>query len=256
MPEGEGANPASDASAGWTAFGASDVGLVRARNEDAFAVDLELGCYLVADGLGGHRGGDVASALARDSVLESLRRDTPARGDVEDALERAVRAGNTAILEASRQQPSLAGMGTTLSMLWLEGADNAFAAHVGDSRIYGLHETAMTLLTEDHTVGMELVRAGMMTIERAERSAVWHQLTRAVGLDERVAVDVFAVAPANAFLLCSDGLTGMVDDDTIERLLRAHAPDPEAACAALVDAAIANGGDDNVSVVVLYGGAG
>ena len=249
-----------ESGAGWSAFGATDVGLVRARNEDAFAVDAELGCYLVADGLGGHPGGDVASALARDAVLDVLgrQRNALAAGEAAGVLEDAIGAANASILGTGRADVSLEGMGTTLSVLWLGAAARGYIAHVGDSRIYRLDRAGLTQLTEDHTLGMELVRARAMTLEEAEQSSAWHQLTRAVGLHNELSVDGFPVevAGADALLLCTDGLTGMVGDGEIARLLRANKPDPGTACEALIGAALRNGGHDNVTVVVLYPRAG
>lgn len=241
---------------GWRAFGTTDVGLVRVRNEDAFAVDDDIGCYLVADGLGGPPGGDVASAMARDIVLDTLRRNRESLADdAAKVLDRAVRAANAAILHASRDDPARTGMGTTLSILWLGGdAGPGWVAQVGDSRVYRRDARRLAQITEDHTVAMESVRAGLMTLEEARVSPRWHVLTRAVGIDAEAEVDIFATdtGDADAYLLCSDGLTGMVDDGEIDDLLRASAPDPRAACAALVDAAVVNGGRDNITVVVIY----
>lgn len=243
------------ATAGWHGFGATDTGLVRARNEDAFAADDDLACYLVADGLGGHSGGGVASALARDRVLDRLgeERDALSAGRAGGALESAVLAANAAVRNAAAADTSLAGMGTTLSILWA-GAGQGWIAHVGDSRVYRLDSRGLAQITEDHTIAMQLVRERALTLAEARESWLWNQLTRAVGIDEDLAPDVFAVdtTDAEAFLLCSDGLTGMVADAAIERLLRDHAGAPEAACAALVDAAVRAGGDDNVTVVVLF----
>ncbi|MEE8274032.1 MAG: protein phosphatase 2C domain-containing protein [Alphaproteobacteria bacterium] len=240
---------------GWIAFGTTDIGLLRERNEDAYALDGALGCYLVADGMGGHRGGDVASATARDAALNTLRAgaerlaDDPAAG-----LARAICAANAAVHHAAGRDPALHGMGTTLSLLWLGDDGEAAAAHVGDSRIYRLDGERLTQITVDHTQAEALVGAGYMTREEARHSPAGHMLTRGVGLDAGVEVDAFAVdaAAAHAFLLCSDGLTGMVADDAIASILRGHAGDPAAACEALIDAAITGGGHDNVTVVVVY----
>ncbi len=238
----------------WAGAGNTDIGLVRARNEDTYAVDDALGVYLVADGLGGHHGGNVASALAHDAVLATLQ---DGRGGLPDAapalLEAAVRHANDRIRYRAESDPSLDGMGTTLTLLWLGDDAHGHAAHVGDSRLYRLDGARVTQISDDHTLAMELVRAGDMTLEEAEHSLAWHRLTRAVGLDARLDVDVFAVdaAGADAFLLCSDGLTGMVGDDDIARLMRAALPDPRAVGEALIDAALAAGGHDNVTVVVV-----
>jgi len=237
----------------WTAFGASDIGRVRARNEDAFAVEDDLGLYLVADGMGGHAGGAVASGLARDAVGEYLRRADRDATPTRDLITRAVAAANAAVRVRAMREPGLSGMGTTLSALWLppESAGGA-VAHVGDSRVYGLGlDGVLAQLSDDHSEAMERVRAGAISLDRARRSAGWNWLTRAVGIDERIEADIFPVAGQRAYLLCSDGLTGMVDDVEIGRLLRLN-DDPRAACEALIEAAIAAGGDDNVTVVVVH----
>ncbi len=238
----------------WTAAGNTDIGLVRARNEDAYAVDDALGVYLVADGLGGHQGGNVASALARDAVLATLHEGRERLPDDAPALlDEAVRSANDRIRHRAESDPSLHGMGTTLTLLWLEDDAHGFAAHVGDSRLYRLDDRRLTQISDDHTAAMEMVRAGVMTLADAEHSFAWHRLTRAVGLDARLDVDVFPVdaAGADAFLLCSDGLTGMVGDDDIARLVRGALPDARDVGEALIDAALAAGGNDNVTVVVV-----
>jgi protein phosphatase len=241
---------------GWNAFGTTDVGLVRARNEDAFAVDDDIGCYLVADGLGGSPGGDVASAMARDIVLDTLRRNRGSLADdAANVLGRAVRAANAAILYVSSHDPTLTGMGTTLSVLWLgANAGQGWIAQIGDSRVYRHDAKGLTQITEDHTFAMASVRAGLINLEEARISPGWHALTRAVGVDAEVEADIIATdtGDTDAYLLCSDGLTGMVDDGEIDRLLSAHASDPRAACEALINAAVFNGGRDNVTVVVAY----
>ena len=252
----------------WLTAGSTDIGFVRRRNEDSFAADDALGCYLVADGLGGHAAGDVASRVARDAVLNSLRgADIPSgvdrvaifeRADRTAILGRAVRGANAAVRYAARESPELTGMGSTLSVLWRAPGGAGFAlAHVGDSRIYRLDAVGvpgLACITDDHSAAMEMVREGAMTLDEAENSALWNQLTRAVGLDEDVEVDAFDVdgSEAEAFLLCTDGLTGMIGDREIERILRDKSPDPRAACEALIGAAIGEGGHDNITVVVLY----
>ena len=239
----------------WIAHGLSDIGFLRERNEDAFAVDAGLGCYLVADGLGGHRGGEVASRLARDTVLAVLAE----AGDATDAgavLAGAMDAANSAIRRAAEADPALLGMGTTLSLLWLppSGKENrGWIAHAGDSRVYRLGAEGLIQLTDDHNLAGEMVRAGAMTPARAEGSLLASRLTRAVGIDAVLEADVFAleVADAEAFLLCSDGLNGMVGHGAIAETMRARADDPRAACEALVAAALAAGGRDNVTVVAV-----
>ncbi len=238
----------------WAGAGNTDIGLVRARNEDAYGLDDALGVYLVADGLGGHQGGNVASALAHDAVLATLQEGHGGPPDAVPALlEAAVRHANDRIRYRAESDPSLHGMGTTLTLLWLGDDVHGHAAHVGDSRLYRLDGGRLTQISDDHTLAMEMVRAGDMALAEAEHSFAWHRLTRAVGLDARLEVDVCPIdaAGADAFLLCSDGLTGMVADDEIARLMGGALPDPRFAGEALIDAALAAGGNDNVTVVVV-----
>ncbi|MCH7928975.1 MAG: serine/threonine-protein phosphatase, partial [Proteobacteria bacterium] len=196
---------------GWAAWGLSDTGYVRERNEDAFAVDAGLGCYLVADGLGGHRGGEVASRLARDTVLAALA-EAGAAADAGAVLAGAMDAANSAIRRAAEADPALLGMATTVSLLWLppwDGEGRGWVAHAGDSRVYRLGQGGLIQLTDDHNRAGEMVRAGAMTPARAERSLLSHGITRAAGIDAALEADVFALgtADAEAFLLCSDGLS-------------------------------------------------
>ncbi len=240
----------------WAVAAASETGWVRRRNEDAFAVEPALGVFLVADGLGGHAAGDVASRTARDAALNRLRAEgAPDAERAEAALARAVDAANRAVRAAAAREPALHGMGTTLSVLWLDaaGARGAFA-HVGDSRIYRLDADGLRQITDDHTVAMERARAGLIDAEAARLGPGWHRLTRAVGLFDSLAVDAaaFDCAAAEGFLLCTDGLTDMLDDRAIAKALRDAAPDAEAAARGLIDGALAAGGVDNVTVVVLF----
>lgn len=239
----------------WAAAAASEIGWVRRRNEDAFALAPERGVFLVADGLGGHAAGDVASRTARDAALNRLRAEDALDAErAEAALARAVEAANRAVRAAARS-PACYGMGTTLSILWLDaaGARGAFA-HVGDSRIYRLDGDGLRQITDDHTVAMERVRAGLIDAEAARLGPGWNRLTRAVGLYDALAVDAaaFDCAAAEGFLLCTDGLTDMLDDAAIAKALRAAAPDPEAALKRLIDGALAAGGVDNVTAIVLF----
>jgi protein phosphatase len=218
---------------------ATDIGLVRERNEDGYLVRPPL--FAVADGMGGHRGGEVASRLA----LETLERP----GDA--PLAERVREANRVVYERSMLDRSVAGMGTTLTAAVLEG-DRLRLAHVGDSRAYLLREGRLERLTEDHTMVHQMVRQGRLT----EEEAAWHPyrsvLTRALGTEPDVPVDeaVVQVRPGDRVLLCTDGLTSMVEEARIGEVLRTT-PDPQEAADRLVEAAIAAGGLDNVTVVVL-----
>jgi serine/threonine protein phosphatase PrpC len=224
----------------------TDVGRVREGNEDSYMVHEPL--YAVADGMGGHQGGEVASKLALETLgrlaLEDSRDTAPNLAD-------AVREANRAVLDKASTDPGLHGMGTTLTAV-VAGGNRVFLAHVGDSRAYLLRDGHMDQLTEDHTVVEGLVREGRLTRQEAEIHPQRSILTRALGVDGEVEVEEKSqdVREGDRILLCSDGLTGMVPEQEIERIL-AELEDPQRAAEALVDAANDAGGQDNITAVVL-----
>jgi serine/threonine protein phosphatase PrpC len=224
----------------------SDVGRVREGNEDSYMVDEPL--YAVADGMGGHQGGEVASKLALEILGRLTLEDS---GDTAPNLADAVREANRAVLDKASTDPGLHGMGTTLTAL-VAGGNRVFLAHVGDSRAYLLRDGRMEQLTEDHTVVEGLVQEGRLTRQEAEIHPQRSILTRALGVDGDVEVDERSqeVREGDRILLCSDGLTGMVPEQEIERVL-AELEDPQRAADVLVDAANDAGGQDNITAVVL-----
>lgn len=234
---------------GWNAVGRSHLGYVRARNEDHFVISAELGLCAVADGLGGGPAGDVASKLACETLLSAIGEGaTAARAG--DTLALAFAAADRVVGDRKLNDPSLRGMGTTLSAVWFRDptADAVRIAHVGDSRIYVLRPAGLEQITRDDTVAMDMVRQGHMTLAEAKRSVHWHRLFRSI--NGRRAIPLVAevrLETATAVLLCSDGLTGMIEDAEIEEIL-GNSGDP---AGALVEAALRNGGKDNVTVVVL-----
>jgi serine/threonine protein phosphatase PrpC len=221
---------------------ATDIGLVREGNEDAYLAEDPL--FAVADGMGGHRGGEVASRLALET-LESLFK----RG--EGALPEQVQEANRAVFERSSSDRAVAGMGTTLTAAVVED-DRVRLAHVGDSRAYLLRDGELRMLTEDHTLVHRMVQQGEITEAEAERHPQRSVVTRALGVELSVPVDevVVDLRPGDRLLICSDGLTSMVDDGSIARVL-VDVLDPQLAAEALVRAANEAGGVDNVTVVVL-----
>jgi protein phosphatase len=229
----------------------SDQGRRRPANEDSFALAPEVGLFLVADGMGGHRAGQVASGLAARAAVGTLRslRDEPC--SPAEKLRACVTAANDEILASSRVKPELAGMGTTLVALLAEG-DRVALAHVGDSRAYRIRGGRIERLTDDHTLVGELVRRGELPPSAAGFHPHRHVLTRALGVRRTVAPDLLELAPqpGDVFLLCSDGLTGHVDDAEIAQLVGA-APDLDTACQRLVDLANLRGGEDNITVILL-----
>lgn len=227
------------------AFGArTDVGYTREHNEDSLLVQPPL--YVVCDGMGGHEAGEVASEIA----VRELRAHAPAEPDA-DALGRAVDEANLAIIRAVSEGVGREGMGTTCTAAMLEG-DHLAIAQCGDSRAYLLHNGALQQLTRDHSLVADLIERGEIQPEEA-RTHPWRSyITRALGLDPRIHADLYelSVDAGDRLMLCSDGLYSLVEDAQICRIMAAHA-DPQAAANALVDAALAAGGNDNVSVIVV-----
>lgn len=225
----------------------TDVGRVRQGNEDSYL--LEEPVYAVADGMGGHIAGDVASATAVDVISDGLRTSPPADGP---ALADLVGRANDAIWEKARSDQSLRGMGTTCTLLMIDD-DIAHIAHVGDSRAYLLRDGTLRQLTEDHTLVERMVREHRLSAEEAANHPQRNIITRALGIDAHVQVDVLQerLAEGDRILLTSDGLTSMVEPPEIEAVLREQ-DDPQSAADRLVEMANAAGGEDNVTVLVLH----
>lgn len=223
---------------------ATDLGKVREGNEDSYLVDPPLLLYAVADGMGGHRGGEVASQLALETVESLARAGT-------GTLSEQVHEANRVVFERSQRDRRVTGMGTTLTAAQIvNGA--AHLAHVGDSRGYLLRAGAFRQLTEDHTLVNRMVKAGEISTDEADVHPHRNVLTRALGTEPDVQVDVSEVAlmDGDRFLLCSDGLFGMVTEDQIQAILETE-PDPQHAADRLVRAANRAGGVDNITALVL-----
>lgn len=235
----------------------TDCGRVRANNEDAVATLPARGLALLADGMGGYNAGEVASSMAVNLVQESMGRwlegaPPPVQTtDVRQALDACVQDANLAILDASINQPQYAGMGTTLVAAVFVG-DRLVLGHIGDSRCYRLRHGNFQQITRDHSWLQEQLDAGLMTPQEAAVSGARNLVTRALGVDAGMQMEVneFPVEPQDLFLLCSDGLTDMLDDR--ELLLMVTSPIPlEEKARLLIDAANAMGGRDNISVVLV-----
>jgi len=237
-------------------FGMTDVGRRRESNEDAFLEDDALGLYAVADGMGGHAAGEVASRLAIETLLDAVQRTRPGNAtppeEVGRVLREAIEQANRSICSSVEGRDEWRGMGTTLVALVAAGSD-AIIGHVGDSRAYVLRDGSLKRLTSDHSWVNEQVKMGLLTDEDAQRHPYRNIVTRALGNREQVEVDLLreSIRPGDVFLLCSDGLNTMLGDDQIREQLRRHVGDPRSACEALVDAANARGGEDNTTVVVV-----
>jgi protein phosphatase len=226
------------------AASATDQGRVRTNNEDAFLIDDQRALFAVADGMGGHRGGEVASHTAIEALRAAVANGTP----LHDAITRA----NDAVLARAAGDDELTGMGTTLTAVVAVGGRQLLIGHVGDSRAYLLHDGALHRATDDHSLVEELVREGRLTPEQAEAHPQRAIVTRALGVDASVDVDLYTIdiAAGDRVVICSDGLTTMVRERDIERLARTE-PDPQRLAEALVAAANAAGGEDNTTVVVV-----
>lgn len=227
-----------------TTFGSrTDVGCVRDHNEDSLVVAPPL--YVVCDGMGGHAAGEVASEIA----VRVIENRAPAHADVEE-LGRAVEEANLAIIRAAREGRGREGMGTTCTAAILEG-ERLVIAQVGDSRAYLLSKGRLQQLTRDHSLMADLIEAGHITKEEAKVHPQRSVITRALGSDPRMLPDLFEldVNPGDRLLICSDGLTTMLSDEEIAQLL-ARTADPQLCARQLVNAAIAAGGYDNVTVIV------
>jgi len=220
----------------------TDVGRVRPGNEDALLVTDDARLVAVADGMGGHQAGEVASATAIASLLERMEDGDP--------IDAAITAANTAVVTRAAADPALRGMGTTLTAGIVDGAQLVIG-HVGDSRAYLLRAGELRQVTTDHSVIAELIAAGELTEDEALVDPRRAMITRALGIDSTVTVDVMEVAlvPGDRLLLCSDGLTTMVRDPAIAEILSAE-PDRRRAADELVEAANLAGGGDNITVIV------
>lgn len=231
-------------------FGRSDVGKVRSNNEDAFFTTDSDGIFLVADGMGGHKAGEVASSIARDEISSKLTRQDP--GDnVEALIREAFLSANEKVRATASANTDQQGMGCTCVVLMLRD-QNFFVAHVGDSRIYLFRKGQLKQVTRDHSYVEELFIRGLINEEEKKGHPYRNQITRYIGCSSKLEVDITSgpVWNGDVFLLCSDGLTEEVKDDKIEEVF-SKSLDPDATANLLVDEALKNGGKDNVSVVIV-----
>jgi protein phosphatase len=236
----------------------TDVGLKRDINQDAILVDVDLNLYVVADGMGGHKGGEVASALAVEVVQELIkRRMSETRPVPRKILADAYREASSKIFQKSVfENPELMGMGTTMVLLWAY-KDKLYIGNVGDSRAYLFRSpNQLWQLTDDHSLINEQVKAGVITEEEAPHVIGRNVITRSVGFEKEVSVDVLEREPLpdDLYLLCSDGLSGLVGNAQIARIISENPP--EEVIAKFIKAAKEAGGDDNISAILLRAKAG
>lgn len=222
----------------------TDVGLVRKNNQDA--VILGQGLMGVADGMGGHKGGETASAGARDGLYRALEGKKPDRA----VLEAAVKEVNLALWKQQEEDENLSGMGTTLSVLW-PAEDKMLIAHVGDSRVYLMREGVMRQVTKDHSMVADLVRRGLLTEEQAAVHPMRNYITRAVGTEPAIQVDMLALErqEGDRWLVCSDGLHGLVEKEKLQSLM--GETDLEEAADGMMREALDRGGRDNITLVLI-----
>jgi protein phosphatase len=241
----------------------SDVGLVRSSNQDAFALFDDRSVWVVADGMGGHAGGHVASQMAVAAIASysepfGIGPSAQPHSDAATFLRQAVEEANRTIRQEALNRPELTGMGTTVVLLRIihDPAPRAVIAHIGDSRAYLIRNRTLTQLTQDHSWVEEQIRHGRLGPQDAQNHPMRHVLTRALGTEATVAPDVttHALELADQILLCTDGLTKMLDDEQILHVILRTGSSSEATCQALVTEANQRGGQDNTTVLIVRQG--
>lgn len=243
----------------WVGIGRSETGLVRTSNQDAFAAIDRLGLWAVADGMGGHAGGEIAAqtAIASVKAQAELSADllSHGHGTPSGFLTTLITQAQDAILGQAKLEPKLKGMGTTIVLLLIFSTPTptAHVAHLGDSRAYRFRSGTLTPLTRDHTLIEKYIERGILTQESARTHPKRHVLTRALGISSPIRPDItsYPLEQEDLLLLCSDGLTKMLEDDDIRDILTKAKGDPIRACDRLIDESLARGGEDNVTVVVI-----
>ncbi len=241
--------------------GLTDKGLRRDKNEDFFHIDKDIGLFVVADGIGGHRSGEVASKMAVEGLCDYIDNidnrlySTEAQkkySETTNKISTAIMFANDIVYRSSLNKPDLKGMGTTLTVGLLQN-ERLSIAHVGDSRLYLIRANCMEQLTDDHTIVHEQLKSGLITKDEAAKSKMKSVLTRAVGTspEVKVSMDELAVSNGDIILLCTDGLTSMLSDDEIYSTI-ITGREPQSTCSRLVEMAIKNGGNDNITVILIY----
>ena len=239
----------------WKYAADSNIGRVREKNEDALVASPATGVFVVADGMGGHAAGEVASEMASRTValrMEALRSAATA-GEVRQLVLDAIEEANRKIVVDSRNHPGREGMGTTLTALVLRPEGRYVVGHVGDSRMYMSRSGELRRITEDHTYVQQLVNRGRLTEEQARNHPRANLLTRALGTDEVVEVDIYEgdLTPGDRLVLTSDGLTGMISDTTLEEIMGRSDDKPSQIVERLIEAANEGGGKDNITAILI-----
>lgn len=233
----------------------TSTGRVRSGNEDAFGFLPDHGIYVVCDGMGGAAGGEVASRMAVDTVLQRIAAENGAVGNARERIHEAIAEANRAVLERADREPGLFGMGTTLVALMViqPQPGKVLIAHAGDSRCYLFRQGQLSLCTQDHSLVDEQLRLGTMTREEAERSPFRSVITRAIGTQDTVSEEILEMEtePGDLFLLCTDGLTREISEEEIARVLGVG-EDPQRAAERLIEAANEAGGRDNITCLLVH----
>lgn len=229
------------------AVGLTDIGLHRKRNEDSFLIDKKRKLFAVCDGMGGHKGGNVASKLAIDTINEKCDGDLPDAKSLLSSIELA----NQIIWQKGQTDANLTEMGTTVTAAII-GAEYLEVAHVGDSSLYLMHNGNLKKVTHDHTLAQQMVQDGLCAEDETRANSYKHILTRALGVDKEVQIDIYRekISNGDLILLCSDGLTDMLSDTEIESVLIKEEVLQKSA-QDLLEQALKNGGFDNITVVLL-----
>lgn len=227
----------------------TDIGLTRKNNEDQCFVDVKQGLFIVADGMGGHAAGEIASRIAMETVCQSLQ--TTGLVNPQQQLRKSIKKANHAVEQVANDNKAWQGMGTTLTVLLLH-QQQGFLAHVGDSRAYRLQGNQLEQLSADHSLVGEQLRQGLLSAEEARASTLGNILLQAIGITPNLDIcqKQFPLAARERFLLCSDGLTDMITDAEIKQILQGTS-DLNLLCNELVDKAITAGGKDNITVIVV-----
>ena len=230
----------------------SDQGMVRASNEDVCVADGKIDLYLVADGMGGHAAGEVASQITASAVEEIMSEPEP-ETEMEDLLRRAVEYANKRVYETQEQKPECRGMGSTLTVLTFR-EDYYYVAQVGDSRAYLCRDGTLRQLTRDHSVVWSLFENGILSKDDISRHPQKNLITRSIGTHPDVEVDLLmgAAVKGDVYLLCSDGLTDVLSDQDILQIIEDNNGNPEEIGSKLIEEANWGGGPDNVTAVVVY----
>ncbi len=234
------------------AAGISHIGLVREKNEDKYIMDLQQKLFVICDGMGGHKGGKIASAMAAQVIERQYTSNDEQDRSV--ALNAAIIAANQKIWQVGSDNPEYQEMGTTATAAVIED-ERLIVAHVGDSSLFLLRDGQICKITTDHTLARQMVMDGLLDEDEVRTCSYNHILTRAVGVQENIEIDNYTeiIQPGDQIILCSDGLTDMLAEEEMLEIMNENkaAADPEQLARALVDAALNKGGYDNITIIVL-----